>query len=1131
MAAAAAAASRPRPRGVLLLTALLWRVSLVAADTAAVADSITLTSDLTSVFDASTTAPDMTSPADLMDPDPDLTSLSASAATTPWYWGGPTTAESAPNTTAPNPVRPGPERPLVRHLLGNLVRATAAPDTIWAATVEKQRCFLPPGAPSPIAGLVARLAERELEWCDPALIWDASLPAGEDTLREVISAMSRPYVLARTPLTTAAPWLYQPVNPPYTRRRRGSWRHVLPPRQKCRHILAIVDDVMSVGALLGNLSEPRVVVVTRSPRWRIRDYLASAVARNIRNLLVVHDRAWRHGSAEAGYPDVNLFTHRLFMDSLGYSRAEVLTSWRCDRLTRPDVDLFPVKMLEGFAGHQFGVSASDTPPYLYRTVLNTDGDLHWDGIEVRLLHLLAERLNFTMAIRDASNDDVNHEGSAVSVVNNVVSGISELGAGGIYITPDRVRKVDFGFYHTQDCASFMAFASVALPRYRAIMGPFQLSVWLALTFTYMFAILPLVYSHSFSLRILVKHPSQIENMFWYVFGTFTNSFSFKGRDSWTGTSRTSTRMIIGWYWVFSIIVTACYTGCIISFIAFPVFPTVVDYIWQLWEGNYQIGTLDTDGWATWFRNSSDPMVDKLLEDMDTVPHVWDGIVNITRAYFWKPYSFLGSRLYLEHVVQTNYTAENKRSLMHVTKECLAPFWVALIFPKAATYSERFNQLLMRAMQTGITEKLRRDVAWDVMRRQAKNGRTLLQVSSGSSLKLKSADERMLTLDDTQGMFLLLGAGFAIASFALFIENMTGRIEGCRRHCQPGPRRRSSVPSLPPELRDLLSLPANAAGRGGRDISDTPSPGPAADTEPSGDHLDDVGQDSVRRRRPSVTVQSASVASLDQAWTEVTTEAVVSAVSAAAAFRRGSVDTLREAWADRATAPGVGAGEDEHHLRVLEDHVLHLSNAWSDRSEASDDAHLRVVGAGAGGGDTRRGSRCSRASSETPLPTTPEHPDDDEGEAATRRLADAEEWRPRPPRSGRSSLFGSPVPPADEVDAAVEDDSCTYVLLHSSSEDLAPPRRPPTPYLRPAVRPVASKLGHRRRSSVAAPDLDLPRHPFPDNDAEHSGSGSPRRRPPTASFPDTPESSPRHGRCRGEGHGRTPSPSPSPSSPT
>lgn len=71
---------------------------------------------------------------------------------------------------------------------------------------------------------------------------------------------------------------------------------MLPPREKCRHIVALVDDVMAVTELLGNMSEARVVVVTRAPKWRIRDFLTSKAARSIRNLLVAHDRTWRHGS-------------------------------------------------------------------------------------------------------------------------------------------------------------------------------------------------------------------------------------------------------------------------------------------------------------------------------------------------------------------------------------------------------------------------------------------------------------------------------------------------------------------------------------------------------------------------------------------------------------------------------------------------------------------------------------------------------------------------------------------------------------------------------------------------------------------------------------------------------------------
>lgn len=82
-------------------------------------------------------------------------------------------------------------------------------------------------------------------------------------------------------------------------------------------------------------------------------------------------------------------------------------------------------------------------------------------------------------------------------------------------------------------------------RYRAILGPFQWPVWLALTLVYLLAIFPLAFSDKMSLRHLIGNWTEIENMFWYVFGTFTNSLTFTGENSWSNTKKTSTRMLIG----------------------------------------------------------------------------------------------------------------------------------------------------------------------------------------------------------------------------------------------------------------------------------------------------------------------------------------------------------------------------------------------------------------------------------------------------------------------------------------------------------------------------------------------------------------------------------------------------------
>lgn len=252
-------------------------------------------------------------------------------------------------------------------------------------------------------------------------------------------------------------------------------------------------------------------------------------------------------------------------------------------------------------------------------------------------------------------------------------GRANLGAAGLYTTQEKINEVGMSQWHSQDCAAFITITSTALPRYRAILGPFHWTVWMALTIVYLVGIFPLAFSEKHTLTHLMKNPEEIENMFWYVFGTFTNCFTFTGKASWSKGEKMTTRLLIGqyrlnvkynilktfnnflgFYWIFTIIITACYTGSIIAFVTLPIYPSVIDTVEQLLSGRYQIGTLEKDGWQYWFTNSSDEATKKLLRKLDLVPSVELGLKNTTKAYFW-PYAFLGSRAQLDFIVRTNFS--------------------------------------------------------------------------------------------------------------------------------------------------------------------------------------------------------------------------------------------------------------------------------------------------------------------------------------------------------------------------------------------------------------------------------------------------------------------------------------------
>lgn len=83
---------------------------------------------------------------------------------------------------------------------------------------------------------------------------------------------------------------------------------------------------------------------------------------------------------------------------------------------------------------------------------------------MRLINLLARTYNFTTELREARSADLIGAGDAVAL--EVKTKKANIGLSGIYVTQERIGKVDFSFSHSQDCAAFISLTSTALPRYK-----------------------------------------------------------------------------------------------------------------------------------------------------------------------------------------------------------------------------------------------------------------------------------------------------------------------------------------------------------------------------------------------------------------------------------------------------------------------------------------------------------------------------------------------------------------------------------------------------------------------------------------------------------------------------------------
>lgn len=133
----------------------------------------------------------------------------------------------------------------------------------------------------------------------------------------------------------------------------------------------------------------------------------------------------------------------------------------------------------------------------------------------------------------------------------------------------------------------------------------------------------------------------------------------------------------------------------------------------------------------------------------------------------------------------------------------------MIFAKKSLFRHVIDMGILRAVRSGFITKLAHDVEWDMMR--SATGKLLqvtivfnhfiiikgyqFQASAGKGLNILSVEDRALTLDDTQGMFLLLGAGFLAGAASLFSEFVGGCFRCCKK-IKKEKKRSNSIDSNP-----------------------------------------------------------------------------------------------------------------------------------------------------------------------------------------------------------------------------------------------------------------------------------------------------------------------------------------------
>lgn len=138
---------------------------------------------------------------------------------------------------------------------------------------------------------------------------------------------------------------------------------ILKPKQNCLHYIVLITDVQRFANIIKLQAVSKMVVIARSSSWAVQEFLAGPLSRKFTNLLVI-GQSFKDENNELEAPYI-LYTHKLYIDGLGASKPIVLSSWSRGKFSR-NVNLFPSKLRQGYAGHRFIISAAHQPPFVFR---------------------------------------------------------------------------------------------------------------------------------------------------------------------------------------------------------------------------------------------------------------------------------------------------------------------------------------------------------------------------------------------------------------------------------------------------------------------------------------------------------------------------------------------------------------------------------------------------------------------------------------------------------------------------------------------------------------------------------------------------------------------------------------------
>ncbi|XP_042226120.1 glutamate receptor ionotropic, kainate 4-like [Homarus americanus] len=489
-------------------------------------------------------------------------------------------------------------------------------------------------------------------------------------------------------------------------------------------------------------------------------FVTGSLARSPEIILDNEIMAWRpHAlvvrkvikTGEAG-GDYEVWSHHMFREE-DEETVYLAGRWRRGHM-QPPTQLFPDK-LDNFHGGELRAVTFEHAPSIVEVPGGSQGH-HYDGIDIRLLYILSEALNFKLKIVNPSDGGkwgspmVN--GSWSGLTGDLTQRHAHMGVANLFIHIHYLEVVDMTVSYDMEFGCFITPLPEQLPQWMALVYPFSSQVWwLALVFLVVGT--PLLYLTS-RLTQYVLHDetpwaTTLDHNLFYGTGIF-----FGVGMPQVPQSDVTRSYFIMWVW-YGLLITVVYRSSLTAFLTIPLSQDPINTLQQLVGSSLPAWGATGLTFKKMLEENPDPMVQQLALRYQPVSGAEEGILLTAQ----RKYAMMENRQFLEYMIATNYTNKYGEETLHVMRECFLPFRIGMAMPKKAPYKPNFDKIVTRVVEAGLVRKWFSDILFMSRKR-----------GSGEAQESRSD---ALTIDNLQGAWLLLGLGWVVSLVMFVLEVVLG----------------------------------------------------------------------------------------------------------------------------------------------------------------------------------------------------------------------------------------------------------------------------------------------------------------------------------------------------------------------